>query len=359
MLYIIIINKCCSIKGGGRLTNPAATYVKKLLEHACSVNASDIHFHPLPNKDKINVYYRIFGKRHFIRSFTNSLFQMILTHLKFTSGMDIGEIRLPQNGILPYTNNMNQSFSLRLSTLPLTDKESMTIRILPQEEQRTLEDLFLFPTQSKKIKSWLSHSSGVILLTGPTGCGKTTTMYSLLESKLKESSFQAITLEDPIEKRLDDVLQVEVNETAGITYQTGLKAALRHDPDILLIGEIRDQQTAEFAFRASLTGHLVLSTLHAKDAKGTIDRLLDLGIDRLELSQTLIAVAAIELLPIEKNGKTSRRAAIVELLEKEVLSQIIQGDEQSVLNKYHSFNYLREKAYLYGFISKEVFEESN
>jgi len=341
------------------LTNLAATYVQKLLEHACSTNASDIHFHPLTNKDKINVYYRILGKRHFIRSLTTSLYQMILTHLKFTSGMDIGEIRLPQNGILPFKNKLDQPFSLRLSTLPLTDKESMTIRILPQEENRTLEELFLFPTQSKKIKSWLSHSSGIILLTGPTGCGKTTAMYALLESKLKENSFQAITLEDPVEKRLDDVLQVEVNETAGISYQTGLKAALRHDPDILLIGEIRDQQTAEFAFRASLTGHLVLSTLHAKDAKGTIERLIDLGINRLKLSQTLIAVAAIQLLPINNNGKTSRRAAIVELLEKELLTQIIQGDEQTVFNKYHTFNYLREKAFLYGFISKEVFEESN
>lgn len=341
------------------MTNPAATFVNSLLEHACSHNASDIHFYPFPTKDKITIHYRMLGKREYIRSINKSVYQMILTYFKFSSGMDIGENRLPQNGVLPFQNKNNQNFSLRLSTLPISTLESMTVRILPQEEKLNLEQLFLFPSQCRKMKSWLTQTSGMILLTGPTGCGKTTTMYALLESMIKEQSFQAITLEDPVEKKLDDVLQVEVNETAGITYQTGLKAALRHDPDILMIGEIRDQQTAEFAFRASLTGHLVLSTLHAKDAKGTIDRLVDLGINRLELAQTLIAVAAIELLPVKKHGKTSRRAAIVELLDEEILQQIIEGDEQPVMNKYHSFNYLREKAFLYGFISKEVYNDSD
>lgn len=182
-------------------------------------------------------------------------------------------------------------------------------------------------------------------------------MYALLESMLKEKSFQAITLEDPIERRLDDVLQVEVNEKAGITYQTGLRAALRHDPDVLMIGEIRDQETAKFAFQASLTGHLVLSTLHAKDAKGTIERLVDLGINRVDIGQTLIAVASIQLLPIEKLGKISSRAAIVELLDGETLQRIIREDAY-VMNKYHSFHHLRKKAYVYGFISKEVFDET-
>lgn len=341
------------------MSNPAATFVSQLLEHACSANASDIHFYPLPNKDKIHIYFRILGKRHRIKSINHSVYQMILTYFKFTSGMDIGENRLPQNGTLSFQNKNKKNFSLRLSTLPLKNIESMTIRILPQEKELLLEQLFLFPSQSKRMKSWLSHPSGIILLTGPTGCGKTTTMYALLESMLKEHSFQAITLEDPVEKKIDDVLQVEVNEMAGISYQTGLKAALRHDPDILMIGEIRDQETAEFAFQASLTGHLVLSTLHAKDARGTIERLIDLGIQRAELSQTLIAVAAIQLLPIKRQGKTSRRAAIVELLDGKILEQIIKGDGQTQMNHFHSFNYLKEKAYLYGFISKEVYDRND
>lgn len=341
------------------MPNPAATIANKLLEDACQKNASDIHFYPFPNKDKINVYYRLLGTRTFIKTIKTSIYGLLLTYFKFSSGMDIGEIRKPQNGTLPYVSNSKKNFSLRLSTLPLTNLESLTIRILPQEEKAVLEQLFLFPNQFKKMRRWLRHQSGIILLTGPTGCGKTTTMYALLESMLQEKSFQAITLEDPIERKLEDVIQVEVNDRAGISYQTGLKAALRHDPDVLMIGEIRDQETAKFAFQASLTGHLVLSTLHAKNAKGTIERLVDLGINRVEIGQTLIAVAAIQLLPIEKHGKTTSRAAIVELLDGDVLQKIITGDEQTVFDKFHSFNHLREKAYIYGFISKEVYYESS
>src|SRR5699024_11222031 len=130
-----------------------------------------------------------------------------------------------------------------------------TIRILPQEDNPILEHLFLFPFQFNTMKNWLKRRAGIILLSGPTGSGKTTTMYALLESLLQEVSYQAITLEDPIERQIDDVIQVEINEKAGVSYQTGLKAALRHDPDILMIGEIRDSETAAFAFRAALTGH--------------------------------------------------------------------------------------------------------
>lgn len=280
---------------------------------------------------------------------------MILTYLKFTSGMDIGENRIPQNGTHLHINKDKQSFYLRLSTLPLANAESITIRILPQQENFTLEQLFLFPFQFQNIIKWLDRPSGIILFTGPTGCGKTTTMYALLEYMLQEKSFQAITLEDPVEKKLDDILQVEVNESAGINYQTGLKAALRHDPDILMIGEIRDQETAEFAFQASLTGHLVLSTLHAKDAVGTIERLLDLGVNRVELQQSLIAIAAIKLIPIERLGKIYRRAAIMELLDGEILTNIIKNDIHAK-SDFQTFKYLREKAYLYGFISEKTFK---
>lgn len=182
-------------------------------------------------------------------------------------------------------------------------------------------------------------------------------MYALLESMLKENTLQAITLEDPIERAMDNVIQVEVNEKAGITYHTGLKAALRHDPDVLLIGEIRDSETAKYALRASLTGHLVMTTLHAKDAKGTIDRLIDLEIDRIDLSQTLVAVASLKLLPIIKAGTIYRRAAIVELLEGEQLINTIKGVEKD-MNHYHSFQYLKNKALLYGFISEETFYEN-
>lgn len=341
------------------MINPSAAFANKLLENACEKRASDIHFYPLPNKDKINIYYRLLGKRTFIRSINKSMYQLLLTYFKFTSRMDIGEVRKPQNGTLHFENSKKETFSLRLSTLPLVNLESLTIRILPQEITTSLDQLFLFPNQFKKMRNWLKLQSGIILITGPTGCGKSTTMYALLESMLEDRTFQAITLEDPIERQLNDVLQVEVNEKAGVTYHTGLKAALRHDPDVLMIGEIRDQETAEFAFRAALTGHLVLSTIHAKNAQGTIDRLIDLGINRNQMSQTLIAVSAIQLLPIKYLGNQSRRAAIVELLDGQILQRMIKGDDFTIMNHYHSFQHLREKAYLYGFISEEVYNETN
>lgn len=196
-------------------------------------------------------------------------------------------------------------------------------------------------------------------MSGPTGSGKTTTLYSLLEEILQEGSYQAITLEDPIEKELHHILQVQINERAGITYQTGLKAALRHDPDILMVGEIRDKYTAQFSFEAALTGHLVLSTLHAKDAIGTIHRLLEMGIKQIELEQSLIAVASIKLLPIEIKGEVKRRAAILELLDGDRLKVALKGgDIPDKNNHIHSFHYLRKKAYAYGFISEETFQNS-
>jgi competence protein ComGA len=177
-----------------------------------------------------------------------------------------------------------------------------------------------------------------------------------LETILKEKSYQTITLEDPIEKQMQDILQVQVNERAGITYQTGLKAALRHDPDIIMVGEIRDAYTAQFAFDASLTGHLVLSTLHAKNTKGTIHRLLEMGLQRTDLEQSLIAVASLQLLPISIDKHSGRRGAILELLDGESLTRTLKGADTLRHNNFHTFEHLRKKAFAYGYISKEIYQ---
>lgn len=332
--------------------NLAKTLSEELLTSAVEALASDIHFYPFPNKT--NIYFRIHGERILFETVPIKQYQLLLAYYKFTSGMDIGEIRKPQNGTITH-NVSSESFSLRLSTLPINHMESLAIRILPQEENQTLEQLFLFPNQLNRLKQWISNKAGLILLTGPTGSGKTTTLYALLQAILKEKSYQTITLEDPIEKNIHDVLQVQVNEKAGITYQTGLIAALRHDPDIIMVGEIRDKKTAEFAFEASLTGHLVLSTLHAKNAEGTIHRLLEMGLKRSELQQSLIAVAALQLIPIWVNDVTNRRAAILELLDEELLEDVLNGTKSSNIGCFHTFNHLRKKAYAYGFISEEIY----
>lgn len=326
---------------------------KKILESAFQYSASDIHFYPIENFTKI--YFRIHGSRIFYKKITKHSYDLLLAYYKFTSGMDIGNTRQPQNGTIQYSGTSGE-YSLRLSTLPVNKAESLAIRILSEEENLRLDELLLFPAQLNTLKKWITHRAGLILLTGPTGSGKTTTLYALLKDIIKDYSYQTITLEDPIEKNLSHVLQVQVNEKAGITYQAGLKAALRHDPDIIMIGEIRDKYTAHFAFEAALTGHLVLSTLHAKDAVGTVYRLLEMDLDPFDLQQFLIAVAAIELIPLEINNQIIRRAAILELLEGNQLERILKGGDIKQKDHFHSFHHLRKKALAYGFISEETFK---
>lgn len=326
-----------------------------IIHLALNTLASDIHFHPVGPMTKI--YFRIHGERQFYQNISNEEYNLLLAYYKFTSGMDLGDTRRPQNGMLTYVIN-DLKYALRLSTLPLHEGESLAIRILPLEEKLQLDQLLLFPSQITALKSWLDYRAGLILLTGPTGSGKSTTLYALLEELYLEHSYQVITLEDPIEKKLNHVLQVQLNPQAGITYQTGLKAALRHDPDILMVGEIRDKQTAHIAIEAALTGHLVFSTLHAKNAIGTIYRLLEMGIDQIDLQQCLLAVAAIELLPIEVNQTILRRAAILDLLVGDSLEKIMKGGEIDELNPNHSFEHLRKKAFAYGFISKQTYERT-
>ncbi len=200
------------------------------------------------------------------------------------------------------------------------------------------------------MKKWLLKQNGLILFTGPTGSGKSTMMYALLEKMIDMKPVQVITLEEPIERKIDSIIQVEINERAGLTYQIGLKAALRHDPDVILIGEIRDEKTAKFAFRAALTGHLVLSTLHAKDAIGTIERLKDLGIFPARAApianrRSGFGIAADH----RKRGSDKKRAAIVEMLEGRPLEKIITGKTISE-NEIITFQKLKEKAVCYGFV---------
>lgn len=338
------------------MANTASSFANKLLQDAFIKNVSDIHFHPLPNEDRVTIFYRELGKRKYIQHITKSFFQIMLTYFKFSANMDIGETRQPQNGMISWQMK-DDHYHLRLSTLPVGFSESLTIRVFPQSNTPTLNELFLFPFQREQLKQWLHQDAGIILFTGPTGSGKSTTMYSMLEEIIKQRSSQVITLEEPVERKINNVLQVEINERSGMTYQKGLKAALRHDPDVILIGEIRDEKTALFSLRASLTGHLVLTTLHAKNALGTIDRLIDLGIKQVDLEQALIGVASLELLPIVVKGEIKRRAAIVELLDRRLLSRAMAGESLNS-ESFYSFNYLKRKALRYGFICEKIYKET-
>ncbi len=321
----------------------AATLSKRLIKTAIQSSASDIHF--IPQQEQVFIFLRCHGERQYQSTLSHQQYLMMLSYYKYIGKMDIGESRKPQQGVIYYEHNAD-TYSLRLSLLPTTPVESLAIRLLPQKQMQTLPHLFLFPFQLQQIQQWLQYRSGLLLLTGATGTGKSTLLYALLKTFMEQNKFQTITLEDPVEKQLDQIIQIQINERAGVTYDAGLKAALRHDPDIIMVGEIRDAKTAQFAFRAASTGHLVLSTLHANDGKGTIHRLVNMGITPLEIDHHLLAVASMKLLSLNDTGFGQRRAAIMELLEREQIHQVI-ADEPSCVTP--SFQQLKRKAFAYGF----------
>lgn len=306
---------------------------ERIIEEAYSLQASDIHI--VPRQEDAAVHYRIdedLLEKHVLKK---DICQRLISHLKFLASMDIGERRKPQNGALSITAS-KEKINLRLSTLPTIHDESLVIRILSKEKVPSIPKLSLFPSITNKLLSFLNHSHGLMIFTGPTGSGKTTTLYSLLHYAKKHFQRNIITLEDPVETKSDEVLQVQVNERAGITYAAGLKAILRHDPDIIMVGEIRDHETAQIAIRAALTGHLVLSTMHTRDANGAIYRLIEFDVPVSEIEQTLICISAQRLVDLKcpycsgkcspycKKLRKTRRVGVYELLYGKALSGALQ-----------------------------------
>ena len=208
--------------------------------------------------------------------------------------MNIAERRLPQDG--GFRNRIGgRDVDMRVSTLPVTGGEKTVIRILDQSQTMvTLEDLGLSGQHYKQINSLIQRKKGIILVTGPTGSGKTTTLYSII-NRIKSGMINIVTVEDPVEYKINGINQVQVKPDIGLTFARCLRSILRQDPDVILVGEIRDEETAEIAFRAAMTGHLVLSTLHTNDAVSTITRLIDIGIPRYIIASTVIGIIAQRL----------------------------------------------------------------
>ncbi|MFS0635897.1 competence type IV pilus ATPase ComGA [Mesobacillus foraminis] len=314
-----------------------------ILADALKKGASDIHI--IPRGKDSAIKFRLGNKLMQRLILGNSDSERLVSHFKFTASMDIGDKRRPQSGAYAYRFK-DSLVGLRISTLPANKSESMVIRILPQHNLSPHYQLSLFPSTSRKLVSLMKHAHGLIILTGPTGSGKTTTLYSLLSEASRVINRNVITLEDPIEKLNDTVLQIQVNEKAGVSYSAGLKAILRHDPDIIMVGEIRDKETAEIAVRAALTGHLVLSTMHTRDAKGAIYRLLEFGVNWLEIQQTLIAVTAQRLVeltcpfcsegcsPFCYTAGRGKRGGIFEILSGRALSAVL-AESRGEAADYH------------------------
>src|SRR3989441_507319 len=269
-------------------------FVNQIIREAIFERATDIHVEPLEND--LRIRYRIDGILHEVAvpPQLRVLQSAIISRLKVMSHMDIAERRLPQDGRMNLQAS-NQNIDVRVSTIPTVNGESISLRLLSRGEQQFgFDRLDLSEKQEKVIRHLLAQPNGIILLTGPTGCGKSTTLYSSLTS-INSVQRRIITIEEPVEYRLPGVSQIDVKPEIGLTFATGLRHILRQDPNVVMVGEIRDFETAEIAIRAAMTGHLVFSTLHTNDAVTGITRLLDMGIEPFLLASTVRAFIAQRL----------------------------------------------------------------
>ncbi len=306
-------------------TKSVIKLVESIIIQAIKERTSDIHMEPM--EDKMRVRFRIDGVLYEKPHLSKELERKVISRIKIVSGMDVADSRRPQDGrmTLPYKGG---EYDIRISTLPDIIGENMVMRILDKSSARfTFESLGMDEEEITKMKKLIKRPHGMILVTGPTGSGKTTTLYSML-NLLNEISKNIITVEDPVEYRMAGISQTLINVRAGYTFASAIRQMLRHDPDIIMVGEIRDQETAEIAIRAALTGHLVLSTLHTNTAAGAVMRLLDMGIEPFLIRSSLFAVIAQRLLrrlcpkchkeytPTEKEAAILKKQMNVDKIEK-------------------------------------------
>ncbi|HCN60465.1 MULTISPECIES: competence type IV pilus ATPase ComGA [Mammaliicoccus] len=290
---------------------------KSIINDAVKLEASDIHFIPVI-ADKVIIQMRINGdNNHYDLSMDSKLYSRLLIYMKFISHLDVSERNKAQSGQYLYEHEI--SYYLRISTIPISlGIESCAIRITPQyfsERGFSKDDL-----DFKKIRNEIYNAEGLFLFTGPTGSGKSTLMYELMHDLKKVKNKHIITIEDPVEQTLDGIVQVSVNEKANISYNQSFKAILRCDPDVIMIGEIRDKETAKQVIQASLSGHLVLSTMHAKNNIGAIHRLIELGITTEQIKQGISCIANQRLV---KQNDSSRSRVMTYLFNDDIVKYMV------------------------------------
>ena len=271
---------------------PIVQLVNSIIEQAARQRVSDIHIEPF--EESIRVRYRVDGVLREVIEYDKSLLGAITARLKIMSGMDISEKRKPQDGRITIIVD-NREYDIRVSNLPTVYGEKVVMRLASKEGfKKQKSDLGLTPTDLVKFDNILKNPHGIILVTGPTGSGKSTTLYTALSS-LNSEEVNIITVEDPVEANIDGINQVQVNNKADMTFANALRSILRQDPDIIMIGEIRDSETAEIAVRASITGHLVVSTLHTNSTANSISRLADMGVEPYLIADSLVGIIAQRL----------------------------------------------------------------
>ena len=271
---------------------PVVKLVDTLLRQAVRLGVSDINIRPTELGG--DVYYRIDGKMHLQQHLGRHILAPIICRLKIISGMNIAERRLPQDGHASIVH-AGTSIDFRVSVIPMVTGESVVIRVLDKSKGLIdLDGLGLPSSEITRLRRILTHNFGIFLVTGPTGSGKTTTLYAIVNER-KKNEPHIITVEDPVEYRIDGIEQIQIKPNIGYTFAEALRHILRHDPDEILIGEMRDFETAEIAIKASLTGHFVMSTLHTNDAASSVTRLLDMGIEPYLINSTLVGILAQRL----------------------------------------------------------------
>lgn len=265
---------------------PSAELMDMIIERAVQTGASDIHVEP--QIDSLRVRYRIDGVLAEVANLSIGLLPSIVQRIKVLSNMDITNKRLPQDGHMKFTNK-KINVDIRVSTMPNVNGEKAVLRILTDNSPMEIKELGFREEQLNRIYRMIKHPYGVVLVTGSVGSGKTTTLYSIIKI-INSPSKNIVTLEEPVEYMLPGVNQIQINPKVGLTYASGIRSILRQDPNVLMIGEIRDPDTAEMLIRAALTGHLVFSTLHTNRAAGTVSRLLEMGVEPYLLASCLIGV---------------------------------------------------------------------
>lgn len=274
---------------------PAVNFVNQMIESAVRAGASDIHIEP--QEKYLRIRFRIDGVLHEVMQAPSKMQASIISRVKVIGNMDIAERRIPQDGRATVKVEQ-QIIDMRIASLPSVYGERITIRMLPRNTRAiTVHELGFTPENERRIIEASEKPYGFVLVTGPTGSGKSTTLYALL-SRLNRIEKNIITLEDPVERRFAGINQIQLNNRAGMTFASGLRAILRSDPDIVMVGEIRDLETAKIAVEAALTGHLVFSTLHTNDAASTVTRLAEMGIEPFLIASSVICVVAQRLVRV-------------------------------------------------------------
>ena len=271
---------------------PVVRLVNSILSQAVREGASDIHISP--EKDYVQVRFRVDGKLHELPAPPKTMILLIISRLKILSNMDISVSRIPQDG--RFTIRMDEKeINIRASTIPTIYGENMVLRLLDTSGGvHSLEELGMSVADIRKLEPMITKPYGMILSTGPTGSGKSTTLYSILK-RINQPDINIITLEDPVEYRINKIRQIQLNRKAGMTFASGLRSIMRQDPDVIMVGEIRDPETASIAVQSALTGHRVLSTVHTNDASGAITRFIDMGIEPFLVSSVMLVSIAQRL----------------------------------------------------------------